>query len=332
MVAVQKCTQQFITGSIHPHGKNLMRSINRRAFTLIELLVVIAIVSLLMAMLLPAIQKVRAAADSMICKSNMRQLGIAFHNFATDYSSKFPSTRVNVPTSKFRAYTPVILSYIEQDNVGKNWNYSLAWNAGSNLTLAQTKVKVFMCPSAESERRVHPSYSSQPALGPCDYLVFHRIRPRFYTANSLPNIPTTDLDGALHIDKMTPIAAITDGTSNTMLLIEDAGQPNQYILGRDTGTTLNEGRGWADPDGISGSMDGTHPTTGAINGGSITPGAGATGIMNINNYSEPYSFHPGGINVVFADGSAHFITQRVSAATWAALLTRSNGEQPGDDW
>lgn len=309
-----------------------MRMSIRRAFTLIELLVVIAIISLLMAMLLPAIQKVRAAADSMICKSNMRQLGIAFHNFATDYSSKFPATRVNVPSNKFRAWTPIVLSYVEQDNVGKNWNNSIKWDQGTNLALAQTKVKVFMCPSAEAERRVHPSFSSQPALGPCDYLIFHRIRPRFYVANSLPNVPAVELDGAIHIEKMTPIGAITDGTSNTILLTEDAGQPNQYILGRDTGITLNEGRGWADPDGVSGSIDGAHPVTGAINGGSITPAAGATGVININNYSEPYSFHPGGINVVFADGSAHFITQRVSAATWAALITRSNGEVPGDDW
>lgn len=135
-----------------------------------------------------------------------------------------------------------------------------------------------------------------------------------------------DLNGALHIDLPTPILSITDGTSNTIMITEDAGQPSSFINGRDTGTTLAEGRGWADPDGVSGSLDGTHPTTGAINGGSVTAAAGATCVINCNNFSEPYAFHTGGINVCLADGSVRFIRQTISAATYAALSTRDYGD------
>jgi prepilin-type N-terminal cleavage/methylation domain-containing protein/prepilin-type processing-associated H-X9-DG protein len=301
----------------------------RPAFTLIELLVVIAIIAVLIGLLLPAVQKVREAAQRTQCTNNLKQMGIAFHNFASANDSKLPATRVNTPSSKFRAWTPIVLTYVEQDGIGRQYQLDQRWDNGTagnptNLSLAQNRVKVFQCPSAPPDRR--PPVT--PALGGCDYVVFHRIRPRFYIANNLPNVPAADLNGALHIDIPTPILAITDGTSNTMMIIEDAGQPNAYILGRDTGATLPEGRGWADPDGVSGSMDGTHPATGAVNGGS--PPAGATCIMNCNNFSEPYSFHTDGINVCMADGSVRFLRATISAATFAALMTRDQGDIPGD--
>jgi prepilin-type processing-associated H-X9-DG protein len=261
----------------------------------------------------------------MQCSNNLKQMGIAFHNYATTHDSKLPSTRVNVPSSKFRAWTPIVLAYVEQDNLARQWDLATRWDTGTNLALAQTSLKVFLCPSAPSDRLAPVT----PALGASDYVIFHRLRPRFYTANNLP-APAADLNGAIHIDLPTAIVAITDGTSNTFMIIEDAGQPNNYILGRNTGSVLPEGRGWADPDGVSGSMDGTHPTTGAINGGSITAAAGATCVMNCNNYSEPYSFHTGGINVVMADGSVRFVTQTINAATFAALVTRDYGDIPGN--
>ena len=300
-----------------------MRIARRSAFTLIELLVVIAIIAILIGLLLPAVQKVREAAARMSCSNNMKQFGLALHNYASANDSKLPSTRVAVPgDSKFRAWTPIVLAYVEQDNVGRQYDLTQKWNTGNNLTLAQTKFKVFLCPSAPDSR---PGTTQ----GPSDYVVFHRIRPRFYNANGLTP-PPGDLNGALHIDLQTSILAITDGTSNTIMITEDAGQPSQYILGKSSGTNLTEGLGWADPDGVSGSLDGSHPTTGAVNGGSIAAGAGATCVMNCNNFSEPYSFHTGGINVTLADGSVRFIRSSIAPATYAALVTRDYGDLPGD--
>ncbi len=293
-------------------------------FTLIELLVVIAIIAILIGLLLPAVQKVREAAARMSCQNNLKQIGLALHNYASANDSRFPPTRVNVPTNKFRAWTPIVISYVEQDNVARQWDFNTRWDQGTNLVLAQVKMKVFMCPSAPDDRPA----PVQPPLGPCDYLVFHRIRPRFYQANGLP-VPPSNLDGAMHLVNHTRIVEIADGTSNTILVTEDAGQPASYILGRATGNVLPEGRGWADPDGVSGSVDGSRQDTGAINGSSNPVGRC---IMNCNNFSEPYSFHPGGINVCMADGSVRFISQNVSAATYAALVTRAYGDIPGNDW
>ena len=297
----------------------------RAAFTLIELLVVIAIIATLIGLLLPAVQKVREAAARMSCSNNMKQFGLAMHNYASTNDNKLPPTRVNTPSNKFRAWTPIVLAYVEQDNIANRYDLNQRWDTAGNLFVAQNRIKVFTCPSAPADRPA----PATPALAPSDYVVFHRIRPRFYTANGLA-APPADLNGGLHIDQHTPILAITDGTSNTIMITEDAGQPASFILGRNTGVTLPEGRGWADPDGVSGSIDGSHPTTGAINGGGIGAAAGATCVMNCNNFSESYSFHTGGINVTLSDGSVRFIRSSISPATFAALVTRDNGEVPGD--
>jgi prepilin-type N-terminal cleavage/methylation domain-containing protein/prepilin-type processing-associated H-X9-DG protein len=297
----------------------------RKAFTLIELLVVIAIIAVLVGLLVPAVQKVREAANRMSCQNNMKQYGLAMHNYAGTNGDRFPATRINTPTNKFRAWTVSVLAYVEQDNIAKLWDMGTAWNSPTNLVNAQNKLKLFRCPSAPDARR-NPS-TTLPALGPSDYLVFHQIRRRFYQGNNLPD-PGMDLTGALENGRETPISAILDGTSNTFMILEDCGQPNSIILGRDTGATLPEGLGWADPDGVSGSIDGTNRTTGAIN--TATNFAGGSCVMNCNNFSEPYSMHSGGINALFCDGGVRLVNSAITPATFAALVTRDRGEIPGD--
>ena len=330
----------------------------KAGFTLIELLVVIAIIAILIGLLLPAVQKVRESAARMSCQNNLKQLGLGMHNFAGTNQEAFPSARAWNPGTpqvddKFRAWSVLALANIEQDNLGKQYNLRLRWTdttgSPSNLTIGQTPIKVFSCPSSPVTfpRRPNaaftqswspgPGSSSVPAgnFGPSDYIAIRQVRARAFTGAGLAvpaNIASLSsaaqesfLTGALQQLVPTPIVTIMDGTSNTILFLETAGRPNNYVLGRDTGGALTDQLGWSSPDGVVGSIDGANPTTGAVNGGSVASGAGNC-MMNCNNDSEAYSFHTGGVNVCMADGSVRFLKQTIDPGAYIALCTARFGD------
>jgi prepilin-type N-terminal cleavage/methylation domain-containing protein/prepilin-type processing-associated H-X9-DG protein len=298
-----------------------------RGFTLIELLVVIAIIAILIGLLLPAVQKVREAAARTSCQNNLKQFGLALHNYATNNNATFPASRITVNGDpKFRSWTPIALAYVEQDSVGRLWDNLVKWNVDPNLTTSKTTFKLFVCPSTP-ERQPAPNF-----IGPGDYGSVNAIRRRFYTANGIgptfPGGPTgapgDEVVGALQKVKDTPIVAIEDGTSNTLLIAEDAGRPSLFQKGRgNTGQITADGWGWADPD-CGFSVDGVNPVDLTTTGG--------TCYMNCTNDSELFSFHTGGINVCLADGSVRFLSESISPATLAALVTAKGGDLPGTDY
>jgi prepilin-type N-terminal cleavage/methylation domain-containing protein/prepilin-type processing-associated H-X9-DG protein len=305
--------------------------IGRRGFTLIELLVVIAIIAILIGLLLPAVQKVRAAADRMSCSNNLKQFGLALHNYAVHNDNKFPASRITVSgDSKFRSWTPIALAYVEQDSIGRLWNNTIKWDTGTNLTTSTTVFKIFTCPS--TPKRANPP--SGPALGPGDYGSINAVRRRFYDANGISSQFSggaggsggDEAEGALKKVTNTPLDSITDGLSNTFLIAEDAGRPSLYQRGVETNTTVADGWGWADPD-CGFSVDGVVP--GSIGSSWST---GGTCYINCTNDSEFYAFHSGGMNVCMGDGSVRFVSERIKPATLAALITAKAGDNPGDDW
>ncbi len=287
---------------------------NRRpfGFTLIELLVVIAIIAILIALLVPAVQKVRESASRTQCSNNMKQLGLALHNYY-DNNKSFPPSRTTV--SPMHSWSAFILPYIEQKAAFDLYDVKKNWNDTANYSAVRTTLSVFNCPSVPAGKRFDNSITAAPACG--DYGVISAVHP-FVCVNCFGFNPTdehhdTRIVGALQKDKKTRFVEIQDGTSNTLLLAEDAGRPARYNqLSKEIAGAVQKEGGWADP-GANFSIDGSNPD------GSI-PGPNA---INSSNDSEVFAFHAGGANVVFADGSVRFLYSTVDLCLLAALSTRS---------
>jgi prepilin-type processing-associated H-X9-DG protein len=159
--------------------------------------------------------------------------------------------------------------------------------------------------------------AAQPSAG--DYHAMNAIK-NFVGINcfgyiGIKNPDDPRLVGAMRRDEITRFGQITDGTSSTILVAEDAGRPAFYNAMQQVFDPVGKEGGWADPNGAF-SLDGANPD-GSIPGGCP---------LNCSNNSEIYSFHEAGANVVFADGSVHFLTQKIDLCTLAALVTRAAGE------
>ena len=300
------------------------RSPSRRArgFTLIELLVVIAIIAVLIGMLLPAVQKVREASARTTCQNNLKQLALALNAFE-NASGYFPPSRTTV--SPQTAWSAHILPYIEQQNVYQIYVMTKDWNNAANYAAIQTQLKVFVCPDTPKSPRVDDTIPSQPAAG--DYAVINALYLDWGTICFPSHVVYTSatdprLVGALQPDKNTRITDITDGTSRTIIIAEDAGRPDMW--GRDRfrwwapaiPPCARPGQaGWADPNGEF-KVDGSNPD-GTIHG--PCP-------LNCSNNSEIFAFHPSGANVAFVDGSVHFLSSTINLCVLATISTRSTGE------
>src|SRR5262245_28489291 len=150
-----------------PHPQ-LVRSLmnRRRGFTLIEVLVVVAIIAILMALLLPAVQKTREASLRLQCQNNLKQLGVALHNFH-DVNGAFPASGWTQagpgnPQGKFVGWRPLTLPYIEQENLQKLYDFSMNWWEGTNPTAAAVPVKTYQCPSVPQRKEVLSAIAKPP--------------------------------------------------------------------------------------------------------------------------------------------------------------------------
>jgi prepilin-type N-terminal cleavage/methylation domain-containing protein/prepilin-type processing-associated H-X9-DG protein len=324
----------------------MSRTSLRRGFTLIELLVVIAIMALLMALLLPAIQKVRAAADRMLCASNLRQLTIASHNFHNDWN-RFPSG-VNVPIGTgsgmifptntlyvngiitappepgvFKSFFEALLPYVEADNLFKQLTFNSREYANCNGTNSPgaTVVKFFICPSDNLDSKV----STFTTGGVTYYFGMNSYggnggTKSYYMDTSLKT------DGVFWINSKVTFASIPDGTSHTFFFGERWHYDPIYKAIETTG-------GWAWSSYLSHQdyiLSTPVPVNYLVPTGTSVPVPFAISDLRTAAFG---SAHMGGANFSFGDGSVRFMTLTSNAdlPVLQALSTRRGGESIADD-
>ena len=316
-----------------------MRRAARPAFTLIELLVVIAIIAVLIGLLLPAVQKVREAAARMSCQNNFKQLGLGLHNYAST-RGYFPPGSLRAPNTgavgpfyqKFgvtrngvrHSWAVFVLPYIEQENLAKMYNLNEDWAAAPNDGVRQTLLKTMACPSTPGGLRVFSRSVSIPS-GAGGGTRTIQIASGDYAPNNgygagLESAGLADVgvnrNGVLDVNVSYSIPEIIDGTSNTVLLSECAGRPDEWNAGK---LAIVDGQldgGWADHDN-------EYITHGYNAAGTSSPGPCHT---NCTNNNEVYSFHTGGANHVMGDGSVKFIRSSMDIRQFVKLITYAGND------
>ena len=315
-------------------------SARKSGFTLIELLVVIAIIAILIGLLLPAVQKVREAAARMSCSNNLKQIGLALHNYH-DANGTLPPGRDSMDLSAF----VYILPQIEQDNVCNTMNMMMPWDDPSNAQAAATRIKTFICPS-DSGSSVPPNWA------PSNYRVNQGTSLSWGNGGSgggtipPPNRP-------FHLNSKYKLVDILDGTSNTAMASEHPvgsfnpggfSPHNTQRLGQSVGLypstpdeayQMCESVGYQNPtyNGMYNTgapwTQGYHSTTiyfhvGPPNSRSCMYPGGRIGTAARSN-------HTNGVNVVRCDGSVRFVSNTTPLATWRAMGTRNGGEVFSDN-
>jgi len=353
------------------------RRVRRFGFTLIELLVVIAIIAVLIALLLPAVQAAREAARRAQCINQLKQLGIAMHNYHDVTNILPPGQLMGNDWGDYSALV-FLLPFMEQTQLYNtinfadvfvapyNLNQGAYWKSTWNSTAWYTKVNGFLCPS-DTDRLTNPqghnNYAACSGSSPSSTQDLGAFNGPFIAGGPGKANPTANSYTAA---QCFGFRDVTDGLSNTAGFSEkvkgqnnnplDLTKPVSTVFSVPTGLDLTvpapyfglcnsvnpataarmTGQGYdTDPNGV-----------GAIWHGGYTPQTRYTHVMPPNKYScnadggggagnrgahTASSRHPGGVNVTFCDGSVKFIKDTVSAQTWWALGTKSNGEVVSSD-
>jgi prepilin-type N-terminal cleavage/methylation domain-containing protein len=292
----------------------------RPGFTLVEVLVVIAIIAVLIGLLLPAVQKVREAAARIQCMNNLKQIGLAALNFESARGGLPPRCRTSPP---YQGWGPYVLSYIEQEPIARQYRYDLNFYDPANASLISVPVKTFTCPMAPPGRVdtvVDASGNLTGGLGAeGDYFAPNSV-DAYWWPDPQRTAAANELEApAMAHDIPRPLSAITDGTSNTLLVSELAGRPDYYIMGVKQPTEGERFPLWWGPwASYNSCIYKTWSADGKVPGGPCT--------INCNNSWGIYSFHHGGANAVFVDGSVHFLRVGLDRDVFAALVTRAGGE------
>ena len=332
-------------------------------FTLIELLVVIAIIAVLIALLLPAVQAAREAARRAQCVNNLKQIGLALHNYisaqdvfppgyvttidptVTDACNQDAENSNSVDLGPGWAWGSMILPHMEQQNVYNAINFGLSVAFTANDTSSLTALNVFLCPS-DSGPSVVPVFAdppdpAQPGTYSGSNIVDYVSRGNYVGMYGIGEIcsqsgaidsPNNNGAGPLGVhagifyrNSRTSLAEIVDGSSNTIAVGE-----RSHNLSYVTWTARSIGGWLGKTSPIEGGTDQFNPSPEECWTQVLGPAGLEDGPRTINNpeaHVEDYwSRHPGGANFLFGDGSVRFLKSTINPIPWRALATRNLSE------